>query len=210
MLRLVWLVPVFAVVAGGCSLPGPVADRSTYFTLTPDVASDGPAPESLDITVGLGPVTLPGYLDRAQLVRRTNPNQLELAGSARWAEPLRESIVRILQQDLLAASGARAVTRYPWLAASGVDVVVAVDVLRFEAGEDREAELVARWSVRELAPARVVAVQESYLTEQVEGSGTAAEVAALSRTLGGLAREIAVALQGMHAKPRTGARRKRP
>jgi hypothetical protein len=192
---------VAIAILSGCSLPGPVVDRSTFFALAADATPDGTRRASLDVAVGLGPVTLPGYLDRPQLVRRVGPNELRLAHDARWAEPLREGIVRILQQDILVASGARSVTRYPWSAASHVDLAVAVDVLRFEAGEGEDAELVARWTVRELPHGRVVAVRDSRVTEPVDGSGTGAEVAALSQALGGLAREIAVALHGARKHP---------
>ena len=210
MRRLAWLLPIVAVatIAGsGCRLPGPVIDRSTYFALSPDVAEDGRPAEPVDVAVGLGPVTLPGYLDRPQLVRRVGPTELRLASDARWAEPLRDGIVRTLQQNLLVASGARSVARYPWSAASHVDLVVTVDVLRFEADEHSEAELLARWSVREVPRGHVIAAHESRLAEPVDGKGTGAEVAALSRTLGGLAREIAAALRA--APPTTDGGRKR-
>ena len=209
MLRVSSFASIVALaILGGCSLPGPVVDRSTFFALTPDATADGSTPASLDVAVGLGPVTLPGYLDRPQLVRRVGPNELQLAHDARWAEPLREGLVRILQQDILVASGARSVTRYPWSTASHVDLAVAVDVLRFEASEGADAELVARWTVRELPHGRVVAAHDSRLTEPVDGSDTGAEVAALSQALGGLAREIAAALRSAHGSPDGG--RKRP
>lgn len=195
MRRLAWLVPLVVIAGGGCRLPGPVADRSTFFDLTPLLALDGRPAGSLDAAVGLGPVTIPGYLDRPQLVTRVGPNELRLASGARWAEPLREGIVRTLQQNLLAASGARSVTLYPWSTATTVDLAVVVDVVRFEPDERGDAELLARWSVREAPHGRVVAVRESRIAEPVEGNGTAAEVAALSRALGGLAQEIATALR---------------
>ena len=41
-----------------------------------------------DLTVGVGPVTLPPYLDRPQLVTRAGSNRAVLADFDSWVEPL--------------------------------------------------------------------------------------------------------------------------
>jgi hypothetical protein len=179
----------------GCALGSARPDRSTFFALAAS-EPDGAVPAgSWDAALGLGPVAIPGYLDRPQLVTRVGPNELKLAPVARWAEPLREGIGRALQQDLAAASGARQVALYPWPPTTHVDLAVAVDVLRFEPGARGDIELAARWSVRDTVHGRVLAVRESRLLEPLEGAGYGAEVAALSRALGQLAHEMAAALR---------------
>ena len=50
--------------------------------------------------VGIGPVTLPQYLDRPQIVERTGPNSLKIAEFDRWAEPLNNTVPRILVQNI--------------------------------------------------------------------------------------------------------------
>jgi len=192
-LRSSLLIATCAVVAGGCL--GGRSDPAKLFTLTATIAPDGVPGESWDAALGLGPVAIPGYLDRPQLVTRVGPNELELTDVARWAEPLREGIARALQQDLLVASGARRVALYPWASAAGVDLAVAVDVLGFEAGPRGDAQLVARWTVRDVAGGRVLAFRESRLVEPAQGRGADAGVAALSRALGALAREIAATVR---------------
>ncbi len=188
-------VLVVACVVVGCALPAPRADPSTFFALAASEPSPAVPAGSWDVALGLGPVAIPGYLDRPQLVTRVGPNELRLAPAARWAEPLREGIARVLQQDLAQASGARQVVRYPWPSAPRVDLAVAVDVLRFEPDAGGQVELAARWSVRELAQGHVLAVRESLVAEAAEGGGSGAQVAALSRALGRLAGEIATALR---------------
>ncbi len=191
-LRLLLALFAGVAMAGGCGLSGRRADPATFFALSATEAPDGHPPAgSWEVALGLGPVTIPGYLDRPQLVTRVGTNELRLAEVARWAEPLRESVVRVLQQDVVAASGARRVALYPWAAAAPVDLAVAVDVLRFEPGAGDAVELVARWSVRDAVHGGVLAVRESRVVERVYGAGTGGQVAALSRALGVLAREIA-------------------
>ena len=40
------------------------------------------------VGIGVGPVIMPGYLDRIQIVTRTGADRVELATFHRWAEPL--------------------------------------------------------------------------------------------------------------------------
>src|SRR6476660_6643335 len=100
-----------ALAAGGCFGAGQ-GRRCTLYTLTA-TTPDGVPSGSMDAVLGLGPVAIPGYLDRPQIVTRVGPNELRLDEVARWGEPLRDGIARALQQDLLAASGARRVALYP-------------------------------------------------------------------------------------------------
>jgi uncharacterized protein len=186
---------VLALSTAGCLLGGARLDRSTFFTLTTTVPTEAATAGSWDVTIGLGPVAIPSYLDRPQLVTRVGPNEVRLAPLARWAEPLREGFVRVLQQDLLIASGARQVVLHPWPVSTRMDLVVTIDVLRFEADTSGNAEIVARWTARRNADARVLASRESRTAERADGIGRAADVAALSRALGALAQEIATTLR---------------
>ena len=190
------------VVVAACALAGKGSRPARFYALTVTESVGDPAPGSWDVSLGLGPVGIPAYLDRPELVTRVGPNELRLDAGARWAEPLRSGVVRALQQEILLASGARRVVLYPWTSAIPVDLVVAVDLLRFERNADGGVELVARWSVRELNRGGALFLRESRLQERVDGMGTAAEVAALSRALGALGGEIATAAREATPPPR--------
>jgi uncharacterized protein len=51
--------------------------------------------------IGVGPITLPKYLDRPQIVTRASRNQLALGEFDRWAEPLQDNVLRVLAQNLM-------------------------------------------------------------------------------------------------------------
>jgi uncharacterized lipoprotein YmbA len=53
---------------------GPRADMSAFYVLS--VPPEPTAQDSLPVVLGLGPVTLPGYLDRSQIVIRMSENQV--------------------------------------------------------------------------------------------------------------------------------------
>jgi uncharacterized lipoprotein YmbA len=51
--------------------------------------------------VGVGPVELPDYLDRTEIVTRVSPNKLELAQFDQWAESLESNFSLVLAENLL-------------------------------------------------------------------------------------------------------------
>ena len=78
-------------LAAGLALAGCADGQPTrFYTLSPLEASPcGASPTTMpDLTVGVGPVTLPTYLDRPQLVTRAGGNRMVLADFDSWVEPL--------------------------------------------------------------------------------------------------------------------------
>lgn len=177
---------------GGCSLLKPSADTTRYYVLTalsPGASAESSLPSSSQLlSIGLGPVVLPGYLDRSELVARLAPNELHVADNDRWGEPLVEGFRRILRQDLCVLLGTDRVVQYPFHAKSPPALVLTVDVSHFEPiGTEARVKLVARWSLR-AGDGRVLAGDETTVLEPItDGEGRGAEVAAMSRALGRLA-----------------------
>lgn len=151
--------------------------------------------------IGIGPVALPEYLDRAQIVTRSSANRLELADGHRWAEPLAENVTRVLAENLSSLLRTDRVAAYPWKRAQAVDYQVRVQVVQFDGGPDGSVSLVARWSVegrdgRELAPRR-----RSSFTVPAAAGNYGALVASHSEALTRLSREVAAELERLMAKP---------
>ncbi|MGH7913651.1 MAG: PqiC family protein, partial [Candidatus Binataceae bacterium] len=111
-------VALGALAAGGCFSPRP--DPSKFFVLTPigSAAANSIAPTGLtassSLTIGIGPIKLPGYLDRDEVVTRVSPNRLELSNMDRWAEPLDNNFKQVIAQDLTQSLGTHSITFYPW------------------------------------------------------------------------------------------------
>ena len=104
----------FALFAAGCSLlRGPTTVPTTFYVLS---ATDEPGqvPAGRELTLGLGPIHLPPYLERPQMVRRVAPNELVFDEFNRWSEPLKENFVRVLANDLDRLLGVERMIGYPW------------------------------------------------------------------------------------------------
>jgi uncharacterized protein len=171
-------------------------DAFRYYTLA---SSAEPAVKSASgLTVGLGPVTLPGYLSRPGLVTRMGDTQVHYAEGDLWAEPLAKQFTRTLSEDLSRALGGARIMDYPWYPGAPVDVAVAVTVVAFEVDSTGTATLNASWTVRDPQSRKVGYEGQSAIVEPAggtpgEASGDAA-VAALSRALARLSRELALAI----------------
>ncbi|MFA6284032.1 MAG: PqiC family protein [Desulfurivibrionaceae bacterium] len=188
-----WLVVlVCALLLAGCARTTPVS----YYQLSPlETARTAPASAGAGkMVLGIGPVRLPEYLDRPQLVSRLSPNRLQLADSHRWAEPLAENISRVMGENFSALLGTDRILLHPWPAARGTDYQLLVEVLHFENESDGAARLVALWSVKGKDGAIVLPERRSSHLVPAASRDREGQVAALNQALGSLCREIAQAL----------------
>jgi hypothetical protein len=129
------------------------------------------------------------------LATRVDGTQVRYADFDRWAEPLGVLFARTLGQDLSALLDAARIVPYPWYPATAPDVVVRVDVRRFEADVAGNARLEACWTIRNPRTATVRRDDCSSIAEKIEHDDARRQVAALSRAVGALAGQIASALR---------------
>jgi uncharacterized protein len=170
----------------GCLAPQ--ADHSNLFVLTASERRRGP---EVPISVSVGPVALPDYLDRAQLVTREGENRIALAETDRWGEPLANGIARTLRLDLAADLGReRVVARH-----GKADAVISIEVQRFERTASNAIELWAHWWVREADSGAALADRESQIRLPIGGTDTGAAVASLSRALAEMSHDMALAIR---------------
>ena len=190
------------VVAGlslaGCGslFPPPQPNSSGIYLLTSPLktADRQDQSRSAQISLGVGPVRLPGYLDRREILTRVAQSRLDVSQNDRWAEPLDENLTHVLAQNLSVLLGSDAVISYPWPIAKGPDYRVTVEVLQFECNSAREAQLSVRWWVIDRNHTGAAEVQESHLKRAATDRSTDASVAALSETVADLSRQIAQAV----------------
>lgn len=187
-----WLVPLLAVLAGCVNLGAGTAEPTRFYLLQP-LASAAPADRApaSELRVAVGPVRLPGYLDRPYLVTRTGPNGIALADFAQWAEPLGDNVTRVLRENLSVLLGTDRVSSYPAPGPVAVDARVWADVARFDADDRDAAVLEVRWGVVDGADRERAAPRVSRFREALAGGGYPAVVAAESRCLAAWSRQVA-------------------
>ncbi|MBT4570819.1 MAG: membrane integrity-associated transporter subunit PqiC [Nitrosomonadales bacterium] len=108
--------------------------------------------ESLELDkgplIGLGPIRLPEYLDRPQMVVAVSENKYKLIESHRWAEKLDQNISLALFRALPGQLGTDRMIRYPWPQRPGVDYQIKIDILELNIDPTGQSRLVAQWSIK--------------------------------------------------------------
>ena len=194
---------VLAVILYACFLacPGCASSKPSRFYLLSPMAEprDGrPAfPGANEITIGIGPVDLPPYVDRPQIVTRSGDNRLHLAEYDRWAEPLKQGMVRVLAENLSTVVGTDHIVLFPWKGSGTPDYQIVVVVTRFDTTAAGTAILTARWSVLGKGEQYKPMTRQSAVNRQAESQSYEAIVAAQSWAIAKLSEEIAMAIGAM-------------
>jgi len=193
-LWLMFLVLCFA--SAGCISFDTKPDPTRYFALTSLPRSSRPTQDAAgtnDLALGLGPIKIPGYLDRPQFVTRISQNRFAISENDRWAEPLDDNFLRVLSQDISILLQTDRIVTYPWERSQQPKYQVQVEVLRFEPNAKQSVELWARWSIIDSAK-KTISVKESYLTQPEKDKSVETSVAAMSAAVSDLSKEIASAI----------------
>ncbi|MBV8136817.1 MAG: membrane integrity-associated transporter subunit PqiC [Deltaproteobacteria bacterium] len=195
------IVALCAITMAGCLSPR--RDNSRFFQLSP-VGADPTSVASRQVLVGLGPIKMPAYLDRQEVVTRVAPNRLELSSEDRWAEPLDSDFTRVLAQNLASDLGTQRIIFYPWYNTTLVDYQVKINVYRFEADKDGKVDLTAHWQVLS-GTGKLLIVRDSSYAETAKPGDPSDSAAAMSRALGRLSRDIASAIETAPANTAAGS-----
>ena len=147
------------------------------------------------LSLGLGPVTLPKYLDRPQIVTKTSAHEVELAEFHKWAEPLSENVSHVLAENLSVLLSTDRILQYPWPGSTPLDYQIALDVLQFDGTMGGEAGLVARWSLLGDDEKTLIMQKTSQFSEILRRAEYEELVKAMSHMLASLSEEIAAAIK---------------
>jgi len=187
-----------AAMIASCSVLTPRPDPSRFFVLTP--LPDAPStPETHVGSLGVGPILLPRYLDRPEIVTRVGPNEVKPAVFDYWAGSLSHQFQTVLAQNLQTLVHADRVQSYPWYAGAAPELVVEVDVQRFEPSSDGRVDLAARWRIRKGSALVTLRAGESSLTRPLGSADAEAAAVALSGLLDDFSRELAEAIRAARA-----------
>jgi uncharacterized protein len=199
------LIPFYLVLiglySGGCGTFSPRPDSSRFFTLTaiaqPGSVTTRASSNPAGVSIGIGPIRLPGYLDRQEIVTRVSQNRIDLSEYDRWAERLETNFTRVLAQNLSVLLNTDQLVFYPWELNRKPNYQVTIEMLRFESNTRGEVQLSARWEILDTNKRTQLQAGESGITRQPTAQSTDASVAALSEALGDLSREIANAVSAV-------------
>ncbi|MCG8544002.1 MAG: PqiC family protein [Alphaproteobacteria bacterium] len=188
-------VAALAVVLSACAQP---SSPSRFYVLSTTEAVDGqrgafkPARER---SIGIGPVSMPTYLDKPQIVTNATRYQLDLAEFDQWAEPLGGNVTRVLVDNVSILMDSDRIHEFPANTAVRDDYQVAVDIVRYDCQVGGQCKLVARWSVFDLRRNKQISAKRSEYEKTPTQFGFEGLAQAMSEALADLSRDIAKRIQ---------------
>ena len=146
---------------GACGQLIQPSEPTTFFRLVqnPAMTREIVAPRLMnsDIQIGVGPVQIPGYADRPQIVTAGPGGQLVVDDLHHWAEPLPDNIERILVSDMGAMLNTSRVYPFPTSFHPDQDSLqIAVEIRDIIREENGNVRLVASWNVKRLLDNRLL------------------------------------------------------
>ena len=186
-----------AAIAISCALmilmAGCATNPARFYTLS---AASGSAATSSNLSVVVGPVSVPAAVDRPQIVVNTGPNQVRMDEFNLWAAPLPNNISRVVAENLVAMLGTPHVTLFPQTLSAAADQRVAVEVQSFQSTPGQAVVLDAVWTVRRTKDGKTE-MGRTTVREAVQETDYAALVAAHSRAVARLSQDIADAVRAL-------------
>lgn len=173
------------------------APTIAYYTL-PAIGQSDPSAEAiaqLDVTLGIGPVTIPDYLKKAQIATRLGDNRYQFNGSHRWAGMIEQNITSVLGNNLGLLLGTDEVVFFPWQHYLKPEYHVIVDIIQFDSDLKNDAVLSVRWAVNDASGERVLASGKSDYRQALDNPSYKALIEAESLTLAEFSRELAMTLK---------------
>ena len=181
---------IVVILAAGCgSTPS-----SRFYTLSATPAPGAGTPS--DLSLAVGPVTIPAVIDRPQIVVSAGPNQVRLDEFNRWASPLQSNISRVVADNLAAILGTPRVSLFPQTMSAAADYRVAILVQSFDSAPGDAATLDAVWTVSRAKDGKSQTGRTA-VREAAPQGGFDGLAAAHSRALARLSRDIADAIQAL-------------
>jgi len=153
--------------------------------------------------VAVGPLAIPDYLDRPEIVTRAGQNEMRVNEFQRWAGALGGNMTDTVVEDLSVLLPASRFSVIRWIPAAQPNVPIAyriiVNVMRFDAAPGDTVLLEADWTVYG-KETEVLLARKSSISRKVGGTDFAELVATMSKAVEDLSREIAAGVTALEQK----------
>lgn len=193
-------ISVFIVLCSwplGCATSPP----TKFYLLSPLTAKDiepGDPQETGQTVIRVDAVAIPGYLDRNEIVTRVSENEIHLADLNQWGEPLRDSLTNILALNLSRLLPWERYAVFPFKCPSRVDYQINIEIMQMDGSLNGNVNLTAQWSILQGKESNIVITRKSHFKTKKAPADYGELVAAQSRLVEALSREIA---EGLQTKP---------
>jgi len=141
--------------------------------------------------IAIGPIEIPEYLDRVEIVTRADNNRLIISEFDLWGGSIKTDISRVLVENIGQLLDGDGLAVIPWKTAMRESHRIPVIINQLDVVPGNNLILKAQWAVLDKDGKTSLSFREMMTTKPVKGSDYGSIVASMSESLGDLSKSIA-------------------
>jgi len=189
-----WVIMITILSLSGC-ISIPTSPTPRFYALS--AINENSSSKKINIApgtiIGVGPVKIPEYLDRPQIVTQSDAKMLQFAQFDRWGESLDLGVARLIREDLTMRLPGAKWCLYPWNPAIAVKYQVLVEIVQLDSNLDKDMDFVVQWTVLDVQNSKTVMIKRSEFHEPIVPKSYSGLVTTLSKACASLSSQIAEA-----------------
>jgi len=153
-----------------------------------------------DVIIAIGPIKIPEYQDRPQIVTQDKNRMLTMAQFDRWGEHLDRGMSRVILENLSLMLPGANLELFPVHYAIPLSYQVLVDVVKLENDLEKEIFFVAQWSIIDLKNKKMAFTRRAEFHQPISPASYTGLADALSAICVSLSGEIAKEVESLVKK----------
>jgi len=195
---------ILFLASGGC-MSVPNTPNPRFYTL--GAIGENQAEQKFNIApntiIGVGPVRIPEYLNRPQIVTKDKEGMLTFAQFDRWGESLDFALARLISAHLTVMLAGVSLEVYPWNISIPVKYQVLADVVQLESELDKDLVFAVQWSILDAQNSKMLLTKRFEFSKPIDPHNYSGLVKTLSTACASLSSEIAEAVATLAKEPET-------
>ncbi len=144
-----------------------------------------------DALIGIGPVKIPEYLNRPQIVTQSADKTLKFSQFDRWGESLDLAVARLTREDLNIILPDTKLLLYPWNAAVPIRYRISIEIVQLDSVLDGDLTFAAQWLVIDMQRMTTLKIKRTTFKQAIMPQDYFGLVKALSAACAVLSHDIA-------------------
>jgi len=194
----------FALILSGClSIKNSPTPR--FYVLSTEDENQASKKVNIisEVFIGVGPVKIPEYLERPQMVTQSKEKILKFAQFDRWGESLDLGLTRLIRENLTIMLPGAKLALYPWNITIPIKYQVVVEIVQLDSELDKDLLFVAQWLIIDTQNFKTMIMKRSEFRQPIIPQNYSGLAKTLSTVCGLLSSEIAEALATIETHPET-------
>ena len=175
------------IILTACTTSSP---KTRYYSLFADDVRKDDSAFNANISIGVGPITLPEYMDNSSIVSLSGENNVIVSGSNVWAGELDITLVRVITQRFSYSLPDSKVIAFPWDSRNKPNFQLVIHFDDFSGVLGNSAKLNANWTLFDQNKRSALESGSVSFTERSLAAGYDGYTAALNRLANRLADEL--------------------